>query len=59
MEEISKRYFKKKFSESKVIARIYRVPYNQSQHQGVVEELNRTVQNLLISAKDHQRTYII
>ena len=52
------REFKKnileKFCESKGIARIYRVSYNP-QHQGAVEAFNRTVQNFLTSAKDHQK----
>ena len=29
------------------------VPYNP-QHQGTVEEFNKTIQDFLISAKDHQ-----
>ena len=43
-----------KICESKGIARIYGVPYNP-QHQGAVEAFNRTVQNFLTSAKDHQK----
>ena len=43
-----------KFCESKGIAWIYGVPYNP-QHQGAVEAFNKTVQNFLTSAKDHQK----
>ena len=52
-EESSKKILEK-FCESKGIARIYGVPYNP-QHQGSVEAFNRTVQNFLTSAKDHQK----
>ena len=43
-----------RFCKIKNIERVFGVP-NNPQHQGAVEECNQTIQNFLISAKDHQQ----
>ena len=44
----------KEFCKQKKIKQIFGTPYNP-QHQGAVEAFNRTVQDFLTMAKDHQR----
>ena len=44
----------KEFCKQKKIKQIFGTPYNP-QHQGAVEAFNRTFQDFLTMAKDHQR----